>query len=165
MKKPGHHETRVTRGFDGSLVRSRLADFLNIRLLLMDAIRRFAARRQSPRVIERRTYVFILVPFDFRANGHARETELEQDLIDNSRHTDDPRTNGLFSTLAVLNRAASRTTAERDLKNAPGLNRDLMWTWFLPNPLWPPNKSNCDLANLFHFGLNGFNANKKRRNN
>jgi hypothetical protein len=60
MKKPGHHETRVTRGIVGSLVRSRLADFLNIRLLLMDAIRRFAARRQSPRVVERRTYVFIL---------------------------------------------------------------------------------------------------------
>ena len=96
MKKPGHHETRVTRGFAGSLVRSRLADFLNIRLLLMDAIRRLAARRQSPRVVERRTYVFILVPFDFRANGHARKTELEQDLIDNSRHADDPRTNGLF---------------------------------------------------------------------
>ena len=141
MKKPGHHETRVTRGFVGSLVRSRLADFLNIRLLLMDAIRRFAARRQSPRVVERRTYVFILVPFDFRANGHARKTELEQDLIDNSRHADDPRTNDLFSTLAALNRAASRTTAERDLNNVPGLNHGLMWTWFLPNPLWPPNKS------------------------
>jgi hypothetical protein len=121
MKKPGHHETRVTRGFVGSLVRSRLADFLNIRLLLMDAIRRFAARRQSLRVVERRTYVFILVPFDFRANGHARKTELEQDLIDNSRHTDDPRTNGFFSTLAALNCAASRTTAERDLNNAPDL--------------------------------------------
>jgi hypothetical protein len=120
MKKPGHHETRVTWGFVGSLVRSRLVDFLNIRLLLMDAIRRFAARSQSLRVIERRTYVFILVPFDFRANGHARKTELEQDLIDNSRHADDPLTNGLFSTLAALNRAASRTTAERDLNNAPG---------------------------------------------
>ena len=141
MKKPGHHETLVTRGFVGSLVTSRLADFLKIRLLLMDAIRRFAARRQSPRVVERRIYVFIVVPFDFRANGHARKTELEQDLIDNSRHADDPRTNGLFSTLAALNRAASRTTAERDLNNVPGLNHGLMWTWFLPNPLWPPNKS------------------------
>jgi len=140
MKNPGHHETRVTRGFVGSLVRSRLADFLNIRLLIMDAIIRFAARRQSSRVVERRTYVFILVPFDFRANGHARKTELEQDLIDNSRRADCPRTNGLFSTLAALNRAASRT-AERDLNNAPGLNHDLMWTWFLPNPLWPLNKS------------------------
>ena len=141
MKKPGHHETRVTWGFAGSLVRSRLADFLNIRLLLMDAIRRFAARHGSARVSENRTYVFILVPFGFRGNGHARKTELEQDLIDNSTHADDPRTNGLFSTLAALNRAASRTTAERDLNNAPGLNHDLMWTWFLPNPLCPPNKS------------------------
>ena len=141
MKKPGHHEIRVTQGFVGSLVRSRLADFLNIRLLIMDAIIRFAARRQSSRVVERRTYVFILVPFDFRANGHARKTELEQDLIDSSRHADDPGTNGLFSTLAALNRAASRTTAERDLNNALGLNHDLMWTWFLPNPLCLPNKS------------------------
>jgi hypothetical protein len=141
MKKPGHHETRVIWGFAGSLVRSRLADSLNIRLLLMDAIRRLAARRQSPRVVERRTYVFILVPFDFRANGHARKTELEQDLIDNRRHADDPRTNGFLSALAAVNRAASRTTAERDLNNALGLNHDLMWTWFLPNPLWPPNKS------------------------
>jgi len=33
------------------------------------------------------------------------------------------------------------TTAERDLNNALELNHDLMWTWFLPNPLWPPNKS------------------------
>jgi hypothetical protein len=141
MKKPGHHETRATRGFVGSLVRSRLADFLSIRLLLMDAIRGLAARRQSPRVVERRIYVFILVPFDFRANGHARKTELEQDLIDNRRHADDPQTNTLFFTLAALNRAASRTTAERDLNNAPGLKHDLMWTWFLPNPLWLPNKS------------------------
>ena len=141
MKKPGHHETRVTWGFAGSLVRSRLADSLNIRLLLMDAIRRFAARRQSPRVVERRIYVFIVVPFDFRANGHARKTELEQDLIGNSRHADDSGTNVLFSTLAALNRAASRTTAERDLNNVPGLNHGLMWTWFLPNPLCPSNKS------------------------
>ena len=145
MKKPGHHEIRVTQGFVGSLVRSRLADFLTIRLLLMDGIRRFAARRQSQRVVERRTYVFILVPFDFRANGHARKTELEQDLIDNSRHADDLRTNGLFSTLAALNRGAFRKTAERDLNNALGLNHDLMWTWFLPNPLWPPNKSTWKL--------------------
>ena len=145
MKKPGHHETRVTREFVGSRVRSRLADVQNIRLLLMDAIRRFAARRQSPRVVERRTYVFILVPFDFRANGHVRKTELEQDLIDNSRHADDPRTKGLFSTLAALNRGAFRKTAERDLNNALGLNHDLMWTWFLPNPLWPPNKSTWKL--------------------
>jgi hypothetical protein len=160
MKKPRHYETRVAPGFVGSLVGSRLADFLNIRLLLMDAIRRFAARRGSARMIENRTYVFILVPCGSRGNGHARKPELEQGLIDNSRHADDPRTNGLFSTLAAPNRAASRTTAERDLNNAPGLNHDLMWTWFLPNPLWPPNKSK--FVNLFRFGLKGFNAKTRR---
>ena len=142
MKKRKNRETRVIGRFVGftcqiSSDRNRL---MNIPLALTDAIRRFVGRRRSPRVVERRTYVFILVPFDFRANGHARKTELEQDLIDNSRHADDPRTNGLFSTLAALNRAASRTTAERDLNNAPGLNHDLMWTWFLPNPLWPPKQ-------------------------
>jgi len=162
MKKPGHHETRVTRGFVGSLVTSLPADFLNIRLLLIDAIRRFAAQCQSPRLVESRTYVFILVPFDSRANGHARKTELERGLIDNGRHADDPWTSGLFSPLAALNCAASRTTAGRDLNNGPGLNPDLMWTWFLPNPLWPPNKSKWNFANLSRFGLNGFNAKTRR---
>ena len=96
MKKPGHHETRVTRGFVGSLARSRLADFLNIRLLLMDAIRRFAARRGSTRVIENRTYVFILVPCGFRGNGHARKAHITEDLIGNGSHADSTRTEALF---------------------------------------------------------------------
>jgi hypothetical protein len=135
---------------------------MNIPLALMDAIRRFAARRGSARVIENRTYVFILVPCGFRANGHARKTELEQDLIDNSRHAGDPRTNGLFSTLAAPNRAASRTTAERDLNNAPGLNHDLMWTWFLPNPLWSPNKSK--FVNLFPLRAKWLQAKTRREN-
>jgi hypothetical protein len=138
---------------------------MNIPLALMDAISRFAARRGSVRVVEKKTYVFILVPFNFRGNGHARKTELEQDLIDNGRHADDPRTNGLLSTLAALNRATSRTTGERDLNNPTELNHDLMWTWFLPNPLWPPIKSKGNLVSLFGFGLNGFNTNKTGRNN
>jgi hypothetical protein len=138
---------------------------MNIRLAVMDTIRRFAARRGSPLLVENRTYVFIFVPFDFRGNGHARKAHITQDLIGNCGHANDRRTNAVFSTLAALNPAASRTTAERDLNSPPELNHDLMWTWFLPNPLWPPNKSNCDLANLFRFGLNGFNADKTRRNN
>ncbi|PWT81347.1 MAG: hypothetical protein C5B58_09995 [Acidobacteria bacterium] len=79
-------------------------------MALMDAIRRFAVRCVSLRV-EKRTYVFILVPFNFPGNGHARGDEVEQHLIDKSRH-DVPRTNALFSTLAALDRAASRTTGE-----------------------------------------------------
>jgi len=114
---------------------------MNIPLALMDAITRFAARRKSLRVIEKRTYVFILVPFNFRGNGHPTSAELEQHLLDNSGHADDSRTNAPLSTLGALNRAASRTNAERDLNNPPELNHDLMWTWFLPNPLRPPNQS------------------------
>ena len=136
---------------------------MNLRSALMDTIRRFATRRESPRLVEKRTYVFILVPFGFRRNGRARKTELDHDLIHNGNHAEGARTDGRFSTFAALNRAASRTPAERDLNNAPGLNHDLMWTWFLPNPLWPPNKSNCDLGNLFDIGLNGFNTNRTRR--
>jgi hypothetical protein len=130
---------------------------------LMDAIRRFAARCGSLRVVEKRTYVFILVPVDFRANGDVKKAE--QHLISNGRHADYPPTNALFSARAAFNRAASRTTAERDLNNPPELNHHLMWTWFLPNPLWPLNKSESNLGNLFRFGLNGFNTNKTRRNN
>jgi hypothetical protein len=113
---------------------------MNISLALIDAIRRFAARRGLLRVVEKRTYVFILVPFNFRGNSHATSAELEQRLIDISGSADDSRTNALFSTLGPFNPAGSSTTAERDLNNPPELNYELMWTWFLPNP-WPPNKS------------------------
>ena len=113
---------------------------MNISLALIDAIRRFAARRGLLRVVEKRTYVFILVPFNFRGNSHATSAELEQRLIDISGSTDDSRTNAPLSTLGAFNRAGSSTTAERDLNNPPELNYELMWTWFLPNP-WPPNKS------------------------
>jgi hypothetical protein len=73
-------------------------------------------------------------------------------------------TGALFSTLAVLDRAAPGAVPDEDLNNAPGLNHDLMWTWFLPNPLWPPNKSNRNLVNLFRFGQNDFNAKTRRKN-
>jgi hypothetical protein len=136
---------------------------MNIPLALMDAIRRVAARRESPRLVENRTYVFILVPFDFRKNGNARKAHIASDLIGNGSHVDDTRADALFSTIAALDRASSRITSETDLSDDRELNYDLMWTWFLPNPLSPPNKSNCDPASLFPFGLNGFNTNKTRR--
>jgi hypothetical protein len=135
---------------------------MNIRLALIDAVKRFAARCQSPRAVEKRTYVFILVPFNFCGNGHAKKSELEQDLIDNGSRGGGAWTGALFSTLTALDRAAPGAVPDEDLNNPPRLNHDLMWTWFLPNPLWPPNKSNRNL--LFRFGLNDFNA-KPRRNN
>lgn len=42
--------------------------------------------------------------------------------------------------------------------------RVTQWTWFLPNPLWPPNKIKWNFVNRFRFGLNGFNAKTRREN-
>ena len=137
---------------------------MNIHLALISAIRRFAARRGSPRVVEKRTYVFILVPFNFCGNGHAKKSELEQDLIDNGSRAGGAWTGALFSTLTALDRAVPGAVPDEDLNNAPGLNHDLKSTWFLPNPLWPPNKSNRNLVNLFRFGQNDFNAKTRRKN-
>ena len=138
---------------------------MNIRLALMDAIRRFAARRGSVRVVEKKTYVFILVPFNFRGNGHARKAHMTQGLVANGSRADATRADAPFSTIAALDRVSSRTTSKLGLSDDRELNHDLMWTWFLPNPLSAPNESNSNLTNLFRFGLNGFNTNKTRRNN
>jgi len=113
---------------------------MNIPLALMDAIRRFTAARGSPRVVEKRTYVFILVPFSFRGNGHARKARITRDLIGNGSHADVTQTDALFSTNAARDRASSRMTSEPDLSDNRELNYDLMWTWFLPNPLWSPKR-------------------------
>lgn len=113
---------------------------MNIPLALMDAIRRFAAGRGSVRVVEKKTYVFILVPFNFRGNGHARKTEVEQDLTGNGSHASGTRADALFSTIPALDHPSSRTTFEPDLGDDRKLNYQLMWTWFLPNPLWTPKK-------------------------
>jgi hypothetical protein len=107
---------------------------MNIPLAMMDAIRRFAAGRRSPRVVEKRTYVFILVPFNLRGNGHTSKAHITQDLIGNGS-PDAMRADALVSTIAALDHTSSRTTAERDLNTPVELNHDLMWTWFLPNPL------------------------------
>jgi hypothetical protein len=112
---------------------------MNVRSALMDTIRRFTARHRSPRVVEKRTYVFILVPFDFRGNGHAKKAEVPQNLIDNGSHDNSAQTDTL-STLTILDSAGAKTTPDRDVKDDQELNYDLMWTWFLPNPLWPPKK-------------------------
>jgi hypothetical protein len=110
---------------------------VNFPLALMDAVRRFAAGRVSPRMVEKRTYVFILVPFNFRGNGHARKAPITQDLIGNGSRADGTRTDALFSTVTAFDRASSRTTPELDLSENGELNCELMWTWFLPNPLGP----------------------------
>jgi hypothetical protein len=113
---------------------------MNIPLALMDAIRWFAARQGSTRVVEKRTYVFILVPFNLRGNGHARKAYITQDLVGNGTCPDGTESDALFSTIAALDRASSTTTSGADLSDDRELNYDLRWTWFLPNPLWTPKR-------------------------
>jgi hypothetical protein len=116
---------------------------MNIRSALMDRFRRFATHRGSPRVVEKRTYVFILVPFDFRGNGHAKKAEVAQDLIGNGSRGDGGRTEPFSSLTAadgIVISGAAKTFPEPDLNDEPELNYDLIWTWFLPNPLWPPKQ-------------------------
>jgi hypothetical protein len=116
---------------------------MNLYSATVETIRQFAARRRLPRVIQKRTYVFILVPFDFHRNGHAKRTEVGRNLIDN-RSDFDAEQNDTEAGLAVVDCTQSgvpgKTTGERNLDNEPQLNFDLMWTWFLPNPLWPPKE-------------------------
>lgn len=110
---------------------------MNVPLALMNATRRFTAAGTLPRVVEKRTYVFILVPFNFPGNGHVRKAHITRDLIHNGPHADSTQTDALLSTVAAPDRASFRTTAEPDLSDDRELNYELMWTWFLPNPLWP----------------------------
>jgi hypothetical protein len=116
---------------------------MNLYSATVETIRRFAARRRLPCVIEKRTYVFILVPFDFRGNGDAKRTEVGRNLIykrsDFGAAQDDTEA-GLAAVDCTHSRVSGKTTGHRNLDNEPQLNFDLMWTWFLPNPLWPPKE-------------------------
>src|SRR5215470_14052244 len=111
---------------------------MNIPLPRMDVIRRFTANRGSPRIVEKKNLRVILVPFNFRGNGHARRAHIARDLTGNGSHADRTRTDALLSTVAALDRASSSMTPEPDLSDDRELNHNLMWTWFLRNPLWAP---------------------------
>lgn len=121
---------------------------MNLYSAAIDTLRGFAARHRAPRVVEKRTYVFVLVPFNFPKNGSAKKAEVAQGLI-NSRSDFDPAANYMLVAPAALSRGeirrATKTTAEGDVDDEPQLDFRLMWTWFLPNPLWPPNRSECKL--------------------
>src|ERR1700732_4186899 len=121
---------------------------MNLYSIATDTLRGFAARHRAPRVVEKRTYVFVLVPFDFSKNGNAKRAEITQDLIKD--HSDFEReANYKPHALRALGRgairAATKTTTEVDVADEPELDFRLMWTWFLPNPLWPPNKGKWKL--------------------
>ena len=54
----------------------------------MHKVRQFVVPPWHPRIVERKTYVFILVPFDFK-NGHAKKADVAQHVLAN--HIDDDR--------------------------------------------------------------------------
>jgi hypothetical protein len=99
---------------------------MNLYSVAIDALRRFAARHRTPRAVKQKTYVFVLVPSNVGENGRAKRAEIAQNLIDNGSGSHGARDDAL-STL---------TAADSESQ----LNYDLMWTWLLPNPLWPPKK-------------------------
>ena len=121
---------------------------MNLYSVAMDTLRGFAARRRAAHAVKKRTYIFVLVPFDFSKNGNAKRAEITQDLIKD--HSDFERAanykpHGLRALGRGAIRAATKTTTEVDVADEPELDFRLMWTWFLPNPLWPPNKGNWNL--------------------
>ena len=116
---------------------------MNLYSIATDTLRGFAARHRAPCVVEKRAYVFVLVPFDFSNNGNAKRAEITQDLVKD--HSDFERAaNHKPLALRAIGRgailAATNTTTEMDVANEPELDFRLMWTWFLPNPLWKPKQ-------------------------
>jgi hypothetical protein len=92
---------------------------------------RLGQRFRRTRIIERRAYVFILVPFHVRGNGHAKGMIIVDPILD----APEPQ-NGRAATPAA-------TTESIPTENDGGKSKEteldyrLVWTWFLPNPLWP----------------------------
>jgi hypothetical protein len=122
---------------------------MNLYSVAIDTLRGFAVRHRAPRVIEKRTYVFFLVPFDFSKNGSAKKAEVAQGLING--HSDfDRAANYTVAAPPTLSRGeirgATKTSGERDVDYEPQLNFRLMWTWFLPNPLWKPKRRDLRCA-------------------
>jgi hypothetical protein len=116
---------------------------MNLYSVAIDALRRFANSHRASRAVKQRTYVFVLVPFDFSKNGNAKRAEIPQHLFKD--HPDFERTAN-YTARARLTlgrgeiRAAIKTTTEVDVADEPELDFRLMWSWFLPNPLWKPKR-------------------------
>ena len=112
---------------------------MNIHSAMIDKIRRLGARHQRPRIVEKRTYVLFIVPFDFSKNGRAKKSETAQVLLGNHTDSDSARSYALALARTEI-RGVTKTTGEADVDDEPQLDFRLMWTWFLPNPLWKPKR-------------------------
>jgi hypothetical protein len=116
---------------------------MNLYSVAIDTLRRFAARHRAPRLVKQRTYVFIVVPFDFSKNGDSKKAEIPQDLInghsDFERAANHTRRAPLTLVRGEIGGATERTP-DGNVDNEPQLDFRLMWTWFLPNPLWKPKR-------------------------
>ncbi|HEY2625132.1 MAG TPA: hypothetical protein VGI41_00115 [Candidatus Udaeobacter sp.] len=134
---------------------------------MIHRFRKFVADHGLLRFVERKTYVFIFVPFDSSQFGGVKRAEVAQPLLNG--HNGSVTEHELRSSVPQRSRdeviGSSVDPCDTDAQEEPELDFRLMWTWFLPNPLWSPNKSKSNFTNLFRFGLNGFSANKTRRNN
>ena len=86
---------------------------------------RFNTRHQVSRVVHGRTYVFVFVPLDL----------VETDSP--------PKAQGVRPLTGGIARDP-RSPEQKDEGNGGSgeqeLNCELMWTWFLPNPLSPPRE-------------------------
>ena len=122
---------------------------MNLYSAAIDALRRFATHHRAPRVVKKRTYVFFLVPFEFSKNGSAKNAEVAQGLINGYSDFDRAANYPLAAPPALGRgeiRRATKTTGEEDVDNDPQLDFRLMWTWFLPNPLWKPKRRERPVA-------------------
>ena len=116
---------------------------MNLYSVAIEILRRFVAHHRAPPVAKHRTYVFFLFPLAFSQNGDAKKVEVTQSLINGHSKFDRP-TNYTPRAPLALGRGeiccAAETTPDGDVDSDPQLDYRLMWTWFLPNPLWKPKR-------------------------
>ena len=108
----------------------------NISSATMHKFKQFVARHRRPRVVGRKTYVFILVPFDPSEFGWVKRTEVAQPLINGHNGSDVERHEfGLSSPqrlrAEVIDSRLEARNADPD--DEAELDFRLLWTWFLPN--------------------------------
>jgi hypothetical protein len=98
--------------------------------------RQFVARHQRLRGVDRKTYVFILVPFDLSEFGWVKRAEVAQPLINGHNGSDVERHEFGLSLpqrlrVEVIDSRLEARNADPD--DEAELDFSLMRTWFLPN--------------------------------